>query len=119
MIRPGTDRVAVELSESSEKARTRAERRQRAEATKSVRVKSRAMDAPAMEREGPKHYSGEVVAVGPGSADHSGKARSFPFAVGDEVAFSTYAGETVEVGGESYLVLRFEDVLCALDGEDE
>ena len=55
---------------------------------------------------------GTVVAVG---VDYSGeKERVLPVVVGDKVLFGKYSGSEVEYSGESYLILKEEDVLAVI-----
>lgn len=56
---------------------------------------------------------GEVVAVGPGKWDESGKER-IPMDVkeGDKVIFAKYGGTEVKLDGQEYLILRESDILA-------
>jgi len=58
-----------------------------------------------------KPDQGEIVAVGPGKRDDSGKLISLDVKVGDRVLFGKYAGQTVKVEGEELLVMREEDLM--------
>jgi len=50
---------------------------------------------------------GEVIAVGAGKWDESGKNRiPMEVKVGDRVVFAKYGGTEVKVDGEEYLILR-------------
>ncbi len=56
---------------------------------------------------------GEVIAVGPGKWDESGKNRiPMEVKVGDRVVFAKYGGTEVKVDGEEYLILRESDILA-------
>jgi chaperonin GroES len=58
-----------------------------------------------------KPDQGEVIAVGPGKRDDNGKLIPIDVKVGDKVLFGKYAGQTVKVEGEEYLVMREEDLM--------
>lgn len=64
---------------------------------------------------GEKPDQGEVLAVGPGKRDDSGKLIPMGVKVGDKVLFGKYSGQTVKVGGEEYLVMREEDIMGVLE----
>jgi len=56
---------------------------------------------------------GEVIAVGAGKWDESGKNRiPMEVKVGDKVVFAKYGGTEVKVDGEEYLILRESDILA-------
>ncbi|MBX6393792.1 MAG: co-chaperone GroES [Burkholderiales bacterium] len=58
-----------------------------------------------------KPDQGEVVAVGNGKILDDGKVRPLEVKVGDRVLFGKYAGQTVKIDGEEYLVMREEDIM--------
>ncbi len=58
-----------------------------------------------------KPDQGEVLAVGPGKLDDSGKRVPVDVKVGDRVLFGKYAGQTVKVEGDELLVMREEDIM--------
>ena len=62
-----------------------------------------------------KPDQGEVVAVGPGKRDDSGKLIDMALKVGDRVLFGKYAGQTVKVDGDELLVMREEDVMGVVE----
>ena len=62
-----------------------------------------------------KPDQGEVVAVGPGKRDDSGKLIAMDLKVGDRVLFGKYAGQTVKVEGEELLVMREEDIMGVVE----
>lgn len=56
---------------------------------------------------------GEVVAIGAGKWDESGKNRiPMEVKVGDKVIFAKYGGTEVKVDGEEHLILRESDILA-------
>jgi chaperonin GroES len=62
-----------------------------------------------------KPDQGEVVAVGPGKRDDSGKLIAMDLKVGDRILFGKYSGQTVKVDGEELLVMREEDVMGVVE----
>lgn len=62
-----------------------------------------------------KPDQGEVIAVGPGKKDESGKFIALDVKVGDKVLFGKYAGQTVKVDGEELLVMREEDLMGVIE----
>lgn len=61
-----------------------------------------------------KPDQGEVLAVGPGKRDDSGKLNAPDVKVGDRVLFGKYAGQTVKVGSDELLVMREEDIMAVV-----
>jgi chaperonin GroES len=61
-----------------------------------------------------KPQEGEVLAVGPGRVDDSGKRIPLDVSVGDKVLYSKYGGTEVKYSGEEYLVLSARDVLAII-----
>lgn len=59
-----------------------------------------------------KPVKGEIVAVGPGKKDDSGKNIALDLKVGDTVLFGKYSGSEVKVDGEDLLVMREDDVIA-------
>ena len=64
---------------------------------------------------GEKPDQGEILAVGPGKRDDSGKVIAMDVKVGDKVLFGKYAGQTVKVDGQELLVMREEDIMGVLE----
>ena len=62
-----------------------------------------------------KPDQGQVIAVGPGKRDDSGKLVAMDLKVGDRVLFGKYAGQTVKVDGEELLVMREEDIMGVVE----
>ncbi|MDR3393427.1 MAG: co-chaperone GroES [Parasulfuritortus sp.] len=62
-----------------------------------------------------KPDQGEVVAVGPGKRDDSGKLIAMDLKVGDRILFGKYAGQSVKVDGQELLVMREEDVMGVVE----
>ena len=62
-----------------------------------------------------KPDQGEILAVGPGKRDDSGKQVALDVKVGDRVLFGKYAGQSVKVDGEELLVMREEDIMGVVE----
>lgn len=62
-----------------------------------------------------KPDQGEIIAVGPGKRDDSGKLIEMDVKVGDRVLFGKYSGQTVKVEGEELLVMREEDIMGVVE----
>jgi len=58
-----------------------------------------------------KPSEGKVVALGTGKKDDAGKVLPFEVKSGDTVLYSKYGGTEVKVDGESYLIMREDDIL--------
>lgn len=58
-----------------------------------------------------KPQRGEVVAVGDGKKDDSGKRIPMDVKKGDVVLFGKYAGSEIKVDGEEFLIMREDDIL--------
>ena len=61
-----------------------------------------------------KPDQGEILAVGAGKRDDSGKLNPPDVKVGDRVLFGKYAGQTVKVDGDELLVMREEDIMAVV-----
>jgi chaperonin GroES len=61
-----------------------------------------------------KPDQGEILAVGTGKKDDSGKVIPLDVKVGDRVLFGKYAGQTVKVDGNELLVMREEDIMAVV-----
>ena len=59
-----------------------------------------------------KPTEGEIVAVGSGARDESGKLVPLDVKVGDRVIYSKYGGTEIKHGGQEYLILSARDVLA-------
>jgi chaperonin GroES len=64
-----------------------------------------------------KPMQGEVLAVGPGKRDESGKIVPLDIRVGDRVLFGKWSGTEVKIEGEDLLIMKESDVLGILEGE--
>ena len=57
---------------------------------------------------------GEVVAVGPGGRDESGKLIPIDLKVGDRVLFGKWSGTEVKLDGQDLLIMKESDVMDVL-----
>ncbi|HYD29280.1 MAG TPA: co-chaperone GroES [Azospirillaceae bacterium] len=58
-----------------------------------------------------KPQEGEVVAVGPGARDDSGKLVALDVKAGDRVLFGKWSGTEVKIDGEDYLIMKESDIM--------
>src|SRR5262245_61499900 len=62
-----------------------------------------------------KPQRGKVLAVGPGKTLKNGKRGAMNLRVGDEVVYGKYSGTEVDLGTETYVVIRESDVLAVVE----
>jgi chaperonin GroES len=62
-----------------------------------------------------KPQQGEVIAVGPGACDESGKVQPLDVRAGDRVLFGKWSGPEVRVGGEDLLIMKESDIMGVLE----
>src|ERR1700733_15180498 len=62
-----------------------------------------------------KPSQGEVIAVGPGSRDESGKLIPIDLKVGDRVLFGKWSGPDVKIDGEELLIMKESDILGVVE----
>ena len=89
-LNPLDDRIVVKQSEAEEKT-------------------SGGIILPDTAKEKPQ--IGTVVAVGPGKLLDDGKRSQMSVKINDEVFYSKYMGNDVEIDGEKLVILRESDVL--------
>lgn len=58
-----------------------------------------------------KPMEGEVIAVGSGLRDDSGKVVPLDVKAGDRVLFSKWSGTEINMDGEEYLVMKESDIM--------
>src|SRR5688572_3467941 len=58
-----------------------------------------------------KPQEGEVVAVGPGGRDESGKLIPIDVKAGDRVLFGKWSGTEVKLDGEELLIMKESDIM--------
>ena len=61
-----------------------------------------------------KPMQGEVLAVGPGARDESGKAQALDVKAGDRVLFGKWSGTEVTMDGEELLIMKESDIMGIL-----
>jgi chaperonin GroES len=62
-----------------------------------------------------KPQEGEVVAVGPGARDDSGKIQPLDVKAGDKILFGKWSGTEVKIDGVDLLIMKESDVLGVID----
>ena len=58
-----------------------------------------------------KPHEGEVIAVGTGARDDSGKIIPLEVKVGDRVLFGKWSGTEVKINGEDMLIMKESDIM--------
>lgn len=66
-----------------------------------------------------KPMEGEVVAVGPGARDDSGKLVEPAVNAGDRVLFGKWSGTEVRIDGEDLLIMKESDILGLIEATAE
>jgi chaperonin GroES len=96
-FRPLHDRVVVKRIEAEEKS------------TGGIIIPDAAKEKP---------QQGEVIAVGPGGRDESGKLLPLDVQVGDRVLFGKWSGTEVKLDGVEYLIMKETDIMGVLTGTE-
>jgi chaperonin GroES len=63
-----------------------------------------------------KPQEGEVIAVGPGGRDDSGKLVPLDVKAGDRILFGKWSGTEVKIDGEELLIMKESDVMGVIEG---
>ncbi|WP_298720529.1 co-chaperone GroES [uncultured Ferrovibrio sp.] len=63
-----------------------------------------------------KPMQGEVIAVGPGARDETGKVQPLDVKVGDRVLFGKWSGTEVKLDGEELLIMKESDIMGVIEG---
>ncbi|HLQ91501.1 MAG TPA: co-chaperone GroES [Xanthobacteraceae bacterium] len=58
-----------------------------------------------------KPQEGEIVAVGPGGRDESGKLTPIDVKVGDRILFGKWSGTEVKIDGDDLLIMKESDIM--------
>ena len=95
-FRPLHDRVVVKRVESEEKTKG------------GIIIPDTAKEKP---------MEGEIVAVGPGARDESGKLVPLDVKKGDRILFGKWSGTEIKLDGEDLLIMKESDILGILQGE--
>ena len=61
-----------------------------------------------------KPQEGEVIAVGPGGRDESGKLIPIDLKAGNRVLFGKWSGTEVKLDGVEYLIMKESDIMGVL-----
>src|SRR5688500_1863782 len=61
-----------------------------------------------------KPSQGEVVAVGPGGRDETGKLTPIDVKVGDKVLFGKWSGTEIKLDGQDLLIMKESDIMGVL-----
>ncbi|BCM17749.1 co-chaperone GroES [Mesorhizobium sp. J8] len=62
-----------------------------------------------------KPQEGEVIAVGPGARDESGKLVPLDVKVDDRILFGKWSGTDIKLNGEDLLIMKESDILGVID----
>ena len=62
-----------------------------------------------------KPQEGEVIAVGPGARDDSGKLIPLDLKAGDRILFGKWSGTEVKIDGQDYLIMKESDVMGVIE----
>ena len=62
-----------------------------------------------------KPQQGEVIAVGPGGRDETGKLIPIDLQTGDRVLFGKWSGTEVKIDGDELLIMKESDIMGVLD----
>ena len=62
-----------------------------------------------------KPQEGEVIAVGPGARDESGKVQALDVKVGDRILFGKWSGTEVRIDGEELLIMKESDIMGVVE----
>ena len=62
-----------------------------------------------------KPQEGEVIAVGPGARDESGKLIALEVKAGDRVLFGKWSGSEVKIDAEDLLIMKESDILGVIE----
>ena len=61
-----------------------------------------------------KPQEGEVIAVGPGARDETGKVQPLDVKPGDRILFGKWSGAEVKLDGKDLLIMKESDILGVL-----
>jgi len=65
-----------------------------------------------------KPQEGEVVSVGPGARDETGKLVPLGVKAGDRILFGKWSATEVKIDGEDLLIMKEADILSILDNSE-
>ena len=58
-----------------------------------------------------KPQEGEVIAVGPGARDETGKVQPLDVQAGDRILFGKWSGTEVKIDGQDLLIMKESDIM--------
>jgi len=93
-LKPLGDRVVVKPSEQEE-------------------VTSSGIFLPETAKEKPQQ--GKIIATGPGARKETGERIAMDVKVDDTVLYAKYAGTSIKLDGQEYLILKETDILAVVD----
>ena len=64
-----------------------------------------------------KPMEGQVVSVGPGARDESGKLVPLDVKTGDRILFGKWSGTEVKLEGEDLLIMKESDIMGIIEGQ--
>jgi chaperonin GroES len=64
-----------------------------------------------------KPMQGEVIAVGPGARDESGRLVPLDVKTGDRVLFGKWSGTEVKIDGQELVIMKESDILGIIEGK--
>ena len=62
-----------------------------------------------------KPQEGEVIAIGPGARDESGKLTPLDVKAGDRILFGKWSGTEIKLNGEDLLIMKESDVMGVIE----
>jgi chaperonin GroES len=63
-----------------------------------------------------KPQEGEIIAVGPGARDESGKIVALDVEPGDRILFGKWSGTEVRIDGQDLLIMKESDIMGVVEG---
>jgi len=93
-FRPLGDRVVVKRSDAEQKTAS------------GIIIPDTAQDKP---------QQGEIIAVGAGARDDSGKIVPLEVKVGDQILFGKWSSTEIKLEGQEYLVMKESDIIGIVD----
>ena len=65
-----------------------------------------------------KPQEGEVISVGPGARDETGKLQPLDVKAGDRILFGKWSGTEVKIEGDEFLIMKESDIMGIIDEGD-
>ena len=62
-----------------------------------------------------KPQEGEIIAVGPGARDESGKLVPLDVKAGDRILFGKWSGTEVKIDGQDLLIMKESDIMGVIE----